>query len=98
GTSRKRRGGVGVSVDGNTLFIAVTGNAVNFHSFATLFRDGLGTPNALFTDGPSPAFTTGKMADPTPVPAWARSSQSSNSFHYGTQEKGPERLRLARHR
>ncbi|MEM9437707.1 MAG: phosphodiester glycosidase family protein [Pseudomonadota bacterium] len=51
GTSRKRRGGVGVSADGKTLVIAVTGNAVNFHSFATLFRDGLGTPNALFTDG-----------------------------------------------
>lgn len=49
--SRKRRGGVGVSEDGQTLFIAVTGNAVNFHSFGTLFRDALGTPNALFTDG-----------------------------------------------
>ncbi|MEL6690415.1 MAG: phosphodiester glycosidase family protein, partial [Pseudomonadota bacterium] len=47
----KRRGGVGVSEDGQTLFIAVTGNAVNFHSFGTLFRDALGTPNALFTDG-----------------------------------------------
>ena len=50
-TSRKRRGGVGVSADGQTLFIAVTWNAVNFHSFGTLFKDGLGTPNALFTDG-----------------------------------------------
>lgn len=49
--SRKRRGGVGVSADGRTLYIAVTGNAVNFHAFGTLFRDGLGTPNALFTDG-----------------------------------------------
>ncbi|MEM1236249.1 MAG: phosphodiester glycosidase family protein [Pseudomonadota bacterium] len=49
--SRKRRGGVGVSADGETLFIAVTGNAVNFHDFGTLFRDRLGTPNALFTDG-----------------------------------------------
>ncbi|MEM6277124.1 MAG: phosphodiester glycosidase family protein [Pseudomonadota bacterium] len=49
--SRKRRGGVGVSEDGQTLFIAVTANAVNFHAFGTLFRKGLGTPNALFTDG-----------------------------------------------
>ena len=50
-SSRKRRGGVGVSGDGQTLFIAVTGNAVNFHDFGTLFRDHLETPNALFTDG-----------------------------------------------
>ncbi|MEM6729076.1 MAG: phosphodiester glycosidase family protein [Pseudomonadota bacterium] len=49
--SRKRRGGVGVSADGRTLFIAITRAPVNFHAFATLFRDGLGTPNALFTDG-----------------------------------------------
>ncbi|MEM1374564.1 MAG: phosphodiester glycosidase family protein [Pseudomonadota bacterium] len=49
--SRKRRGGVGVSADGRTLFIAVTGNAVNFHTFGSLFRDGLGVPDALFTDG-----------------------------------------------
>jgi uncharacterized protein YigE (DUF2233 family) len=24
---------------------------VNFHGFARLFRDGLGTPNALYLDG-----------------------------------------------
>jgi len=49
--SRKRRGGVGVSADGRTLFIVVTVNAVNFYDFGTLFRDGLGTPYALFLDG-----------------------------------------------
>ncbi|MEM6478317.1 MAG: phosphodiester glycosidase family protein [Pseudomonadota bacterium] len=49
--SRKRRGGVGVSADAQTLYIAVTGNAVNFHSFGRLFRDYLKTPQALFMDG-----------------------------------------------
>lgn len=49
--SRKRRGGVGVSDDGQTLYLAVTGNAVNFHDFASLFLNLLGTPNALFLDG-----------------------------------------------
>ncbi|MEO0665325.1 MAG: phosphodiester glycosidase family protein [Pseudomonadota bacterium] len=51
GTSRKRRGGVGVSDDGRTLFIAVTDGTANFFDFGTLFRDTLGAPNALFTDG-----------------------------------------------
>lgn len=49
--SRKRRGGVGVDEAGTALYIAVTRNAVNFHDFGTLFRDRLGTPDALFLDG-----------------------------------------------
>ncbi len=50
-TSRKRRNGVGVSEDGETLFLAITSNAVTFHEFGSLFRDYLGVRNALFLDG-----------------------------------------------
>ncbi|MEL6550559.1 MAG: phosphodiester glycosidase family protein [Pseudomonadota bacterium] len=66
--SRKRRGGVGVSEDGQKLFIAVTGNAVNFHTFGRLFRDTLRTPNALFTDGTITRLydRAGGRADPGP--------------------------------
>ena len=51
GPSRKRRNGVGVSEDGQILYFAISDVPVNFHSFATLFRDELDTPNALFLDG-----------------------------------------------
>ena len=51
GPSRKRRNGVGVTADGATLYFAISDVPVNFHSFASLFRDKLNTPNALFLDG-----------------------------------------------
>ncbi|MEM1035293.1 MAG: phosphodiester glycosidase family protein [Pseudomonadota bacterium] len=51
GISRKRRNGVGVSDDGLTVHFAISDSAVTFHEFATLFRDVLETPNALFLDG-----------------------------------------------
>lgn len=44
------RNGVGVTPDGRALF-AISGRAVNFHSFARFFRDALGTPDALYLDG-----------------------------------------------
>jgi uncharacterized protein YigE (DUF2233 family) len=44
------RSGVGVSDDG-TVHFAISQGHVNFHDFARLFRDGLGTANALFLDG-----------------------------------------------
>lgn len=47
--SRNIRNGVGV-VDGKAIF-AISGGEVTFHEFARFFRDGLGTPNALFFDG-----------------------------------------------
>lgn len=49
--SRYIRNGVGVSRDGQTAIFAISGAAVNFDSFARLFRDALATPNALFLDG-----------------------------------------------
>jgi uncharacterized protein YigE (DUF2233 family) len=50
-TSTYIRNGVGVSADGLTAIFAISGAAVNFDSFARLFRDALQTPNALFLDG-----------------------------------------------
>lgn len=44
------RNGVGVTKDGR-LVAAISNERVNFHHFARLFRDQLGTPNALFLDG-----------------------------------------------
>lgn len=49
--SRNHRNGVGVSADGSRAVFAITARPVNFHSFARLFRDGLGLPQALFLDG-----------------------------------------------
>jgi uncharacterized protein YigE (DUF2233 family) len=44
------RNGAGVAPDG-TLWIAISNGPVNFHDFARLFRDALGTPDALYLDG-----------------------------------------------
>ena len=43
------RNGVGVS--GKTVFLVISEDAVRFHDFATLFRDVLGCPDALYLDG-----------------------------------------------
>jgi uncharacterized protein YigE (DUF2233 family) len=45
------RNGVGVSEDGSRAIFAISNDAVNFHSFARLFRDELGLPDALYFDG-----------------------------------------------
>jgi uncharacterized protein YigE (DUF2233 family) len=45
------RNGVGVSGDGTRAIFAISNEAVNFHSFARLFRDELGLPEALYFDG-----------------------------------------------
>jgi uncharacterized protein YigE (DUF2233 family) len=51
GTSLRRRNGVGLSADGGTVYFVISDAPVNFHSFARLFRDELGTPDALYLDG-----------------------------------------------
>lgn len=51
GTSKNIRNGVGTTADGARAIFAVSNEVVNFHDFATLFRDRLGLPNALFFDG-----------------------------------------------
>ncbi len=49
--SRYVRNGVGVSADGAHAWFVISGGAVNFHSFARFFRDGLGLTDALYFDG-----------------------------------------------
>lgn len=49
--SRHVRNGVGTSADGRRVVFAISNWPVNFHDFATLFRDALGLPNALYFDG-----------------------------------------------
>lgn len=44
------RNGVGVDREGRVVF-AISDLPVNFHDFATLFRDKLDAPNALYLDG-----------------------------------------------
>lgn len=48
--SRKVRDGVGLR-DPHTVVFAISESAVTFWEFAHLFRDGLGSDNALFLDG-----------------------------------------------
>lgn len=52
GRSRKKRNGVGLSGDVETVYFVISRGAVNFHNFANLFRDKLKMPNGLFLDGP----------------------------------------------
>jgi uncharacterized protein YigE (DUF2233 family) len=50
GTSAKIRNGVGVK-DGHIVIFAISEDPVTFYEFATLFRDRLGCPDALYLDG-----------------------------------------------
>jgi uncharacterized protein YigE (DUF2233 family) len=48
--SLKIRNGVGICKDGRVRFV-ISDARVSFHAFATLFRDRLGCPDALYLDG-----------------------------------------------
>ena len=50
GTSRKIRNGVGVR-DGHLVVFAISEDPVTFYRFASLFRNRLSCPNALYLDG-----------------------------------------------
>jgi uncharacterized protein YigE (DUF2233 family) len=50
-SSRYVRNGVGTSADGSRAVFAISETAVTFHEFASLFREALGLPDALFLDG-----------------------------------------------
>ncbi|HEY5225946.1 MAG TPA: phosphodiester glycosidase family protein, partial [Methylovirgula sp.] len=50
GTSEKIRNGVGVR-DGHIVVFAISEDPVTFYRFASLFRDQLACPNALYLDG-----------------------------------------------
>jgi uncharacterized protein YigE (DUF2233 family) len=49
-TDRKPRSGVGIA-SGTAVHFAISKSWVNFHDFASLFRDALGCRDALFLDG-----------------------------------------------
>jgi uncharacterized protein YigE (DUF2233 family) len=49
--SRYIRNGVGVSADGRRAYFVISQVRVNFAEFARMFRDALGTPQALYFDG-----------------------------------------------
>ena len=51
GSSKNLRNGVGTAADGSRAVFAISNEPVNFHDFATLFRDRLALPDALFFDG-----------------------------------------------
>lgn len=50
-TSRYKRNGVGTSADGRSAVFVISKQRVNFHHFASLFKDALKLPNALYFDG-----------------------------------------------
>jgi uncharacterized protein YigE (DUF2233 family) len=50
GESRLIRNGVGVTAEGRAWFV-ISDDPVSFGRFARFFRDGLGTPDALYLDG-----------------------------------------------
>ncbi len=49
--SRFIRNGVGVSADGRTAYFLMSDGPVTFHEFASVFRDVLKAPDALYFDG-----------------------------------------------
>jgi prepilin-type processing-associated H-X9-DG protein len=55
GVSEKIRNGVGVKDDGTVVF-ALSEEPVNFHAFASLFKDRYACANALFFDGSVSSF------------------------------------------
>jgi uncharacterized protein YigE (DUF2233 family) len=58
GKSRHVRNGVGIRSDGTVVF-AISLSEVSLGSFARLFRDGLGCPDALYLDGVVSALSNG---------------------------------------
>ncbi len=51
GTSKFTRNGVGTPADGSGAVFLISNDPINFHTFARVFRDVLGLPNALYFDG-----------------------------------------------
>lgn len=50
-TSRYVRNGVGTNAEGTRVWFVMSKRPVTFHDFGSLFRDHLGTPQALYFDG-----------------------------------------------
>lgn len=64
-TSLRTRSGVGVNAHGHVFFV-LSQDRVTFHATATLFRDVLGCPNALYLDGEISAVAAPGLPAPEP--------------------------------
>lgn len=51
GTSKFIRNGVGTNAAGDVAVFVISDQPVNFHDFASFFKDALGLPDALYFDG-----------------------------------------------
>ena len=51
GSSTNIRNGVGIDTTGETLYLAISDDPVNFHHFGRFFRDYLAIDMALYLDG-----------------------------------------------
>jgi uncharacterized protein YigE (DUF2233 family) len=83
GVSRKIRNGVGVR-DADTVIFAISEGPVTFTVFARLFKDQLGTPNALFLDGSVSSLS---------APGFDRTGFRSLGPMIGAFEKGRQAIR-----
>ncbi|WP_062072648.1 phosphodiester glycosidase family protein [Demequina sediminicola] len=61
------RSGVGVSPEGDTVYLAISWSFTNLWDFATLFRDELGVEDALYLDGDISTLWIESMDEPGPV-------------------------------
>ncbi|WP_152649100.1 phosphodiester glycosidase family protein [Demequina flava] len=61
------RSGVGVSPDGETVYLAISRSLTNFWDFATLYRDELGVDDALYLDGDISSLWVTGMDEPGPL-------------------------------
>ncbi|WP_062207764.1 phosphodiester glycosidase family protein [Demequina oxidasica] len=61
------RSGVGVSPEGDTVYLAMSWSLTNFHDFATLFRVELGVDDALYLDGDISRLWVDQMEEPGPL-------------------------------
>lgn len=64
-TSLRTRSGVGVDTHGNIVFV-LSDERITFHSMATLFRDVLDCPDALYLDGEISAIASPELPPPSP--------------------------------
>lgn len=60
------RSGVGVSPDGQTVFLVKSWGLTNFYDFATLYTDELGVENALYLDGDISDLWVDQLPEPGP--------------------------------
>lgn len=66
-TNRRIRSAIGIDVSNTAIFI-LSKSPITFHELATLFRDHLHCPNALYLDGDLSTFSPDPTSPTTPTP------------------------------